>query len=148
MIISIKKDSEVSLEQTINQIEWNLLYKRALRSIFEQLKNKVGLQPVLRACGNTPFGFQDSPSIGKSKFVKTWSNLGERIKGLKLWHFGKLNFTYHGKLRCHSGSSTVALQEMSRSRQEYFFALVYCGSSTAAITAFTPPMLQTSDFGR
>ena len=33
-----------------------------------------------------------------------------RIKGLKLQRFDKLNFTYHGKLRCCSGSSTVVLQ--------------------------------------
>ena len=48
-----------------------------------------------------------------------------RIKGLKLQRFGKLNFTYHGKLQHHSRGATVD--------ERLFFSLVYCGSSTAAL---------------
>ena len=33
----------------------------------------------------------------------------DRIKGLKLWRLGKLNFTYHGKLLDCSGLSTAAI---------------------------------------
>ena len=36
------------------------------------------------------------------------SKSGDRIQGPKLQHFGKLNFTYHGKLRRHRELSTAA----------------------------------------
>ena len=53
---------------------------------------------------------------------------GDRIKGLKLWRFGKLNFTYHGKLQCRSGLSTTATAEDEGEKE----SLVFCSSSTAA----------------
>ena len=58
-------------------------------------------------------------------FGHFWSlNLGDRIKGLKLRHFSKLNFTYHGKLRRRRRLAAVG--------ERLFFSLVYCGLSTAA----------------
>ena len=45
----------------------------------------------------------------------------------QLWRFGKLKFTYDGKLRRHSVSSTVAIY--GRSRRD---SLGYCGSCSVA----------------
>ena len=66
----------------------------------------------------------DFVTIDIVKLYRTF--LGDRIKGLKLRHFGKLNFTYHGKLQCHSRRAAVDKGKKS---------LVYCGSCTAAIAA-------------
>ena len=41
--------------------------------------------------------------------VLSWTTFRDRIKKLKLRRFGKLNFTYHGKLRHRSSSSTAAI---------------------------------------
>ena len=46
---------------------------------------------------------------------------GGRIKGLKMQLFGKLNSTYHSKLR-HCSSSTAAPQEKSRSKLDSYIA--------------------------
>ena len=66
--------------------------------------------------------------------------LWDCIKGLRLRHYGKLNSTHHGKLRCRSVSCTVAPQQTSHSRRgikrvSRVLRLVYCGSCTAAIAA-------------
>ena len=45
--------------------------------------------------------------IPTQKLCHTWNKNGDRIKGLKLRRFGKLNFTYRGKLRCHSRRAAV-----------------------------------------
>ena len=57
--------------------------------------------------------------------IKT--NLWDRIKGLKLRHFGKVNFTYHGKLRHRSRSSTAAIYIAAMAA---VYGLVYCGDDT------------------
>ena len=44
--------------------------------------------------------------------LKTRIILGDRIKGLQLRHFGKLNIAYHGKLRRRSSSTVAALYMM------------------------------------
>ena len=51
----------------------------------------------------------------------------DHIKGLKLRHFGKLNFTYHGKLR-HRSRRGAAVHEGEEE------SLVYCGLCIAAAT--------------
>ena len=69
----------------------------------------------------------------------------DRIKGLKLWHFGKLNSTCHGKLRRRRVSSTAAIYIAAMAvvheapqYKRYFFLprvlwrLVYCGSHLSA----------------
>ena len=64
--------------------------------------------------------------------------MGDRIKGLKLWHFGKLNFTYHGELWHRSrqpligeGGNLKIYIAAAVDNSQYtidFFSLVYCGS--------------------
>ena len=69
-------------------------------------------------------------SIVKTDCVQM-KKFGDRIKGNKLQGFGKLNFTYHGKLRCRS-SSTVAAKYIYKggvTRESRLLRLVYCGST-------------------
>ena len=47
------------------------------------------------------------------------------IKGLQLRHCGKLNSTYHGKLRCRSTRAAIHERYIYIGRKKY---LVYCGS--------------------
>ena len=61
------------------------------------------------------------------KLLSRW----DRIKGLKLRHSSKLNFTYQSKLRHHSGSCTAAIYGCStwgRKRVSRVLLLIYCGS--------------------
>ena len=82
----------------------------------------------------------DFVTIDIVKLYRTF--LGDRKKGLKLRHFGKLNFTYHGKVWRCSSSSTAAIYIAAMAAVEEPQAavdkgekesLVYCGLSTAAV---------------
>ena len=73
---------------------------------------KTALSKFNCHCCNYKEGIQASRNLCCGKFaIAFWlfDNFGDRIKGLKLWRFGKLKFTFNGKLRRCSVSSTAAI---------------------------------------
>ena len=65
------------------------------------------------------------------KMVMFWPKK-KKIKQLQLWRSGKLNFTYHGKLRHRSTRDTLLS--------------LYCGSCTAAKAAIYEALYKIDSF--
>ena len=72
------------------------------------------------------------PTVLKSV---NYSQIWDRIKGLKLRRCSNLNYTYHGKLRRHSRAAAACLLRCLITLETFFshiLRLVYCGLCTAA----------------